>query len=332
MVGKRPRFWDRKGALSMALMPLAGLFGLLVAVRRGAYRLGIFRSHRLPVPVLVVGNITVGGSGKTPLVLWIVEFLAARGWMPGIVSRGYGGRSSEWPQRVTPDSDPRKVGDEPVLLARRAACPVAVGPNRPKACELLLAAGCDIVVSDDGMQHYALERDLEIMVSDGRTGLGNGRLIPAGPLREPYGRSRNADLIVANGEPTNDADFHMEISVGDAVSVAQPGLQRSLSSFAGQEVDAVAGIGHPERFFHCLQEAGLQARCHAFPDHHEFRPRDMDFRPHRPILMTEKDAVKYKAWFPKDCWYVPVEAKLSDQFAGALDDALRRITAHESTR
>jgi len=322
MVGRRPAFWDRSGLLSTGLLPLAGAFGLIVAIRREAYRRGLLRSHRLSVPVIVIGNITVGGSGKTPLVLWIARFLLARGWKPGIVSRGYGGRSDTWPRWVSADSDPGDVGDEPVLLARRSGCSVAVGPDRARASELLVAAGCEIVVSDDGMQHYALERDLEIMVCNGRAGLGNGRLLPAGPLREPPGRLTEADLTVTNGDSAFAGAFRMDLSVEEAVRVNDAAMTRPLSAFAGQNIEAVAGIGYPESFFRVLREAGLVPRCHDFPDHHRFKPQHLDFDSGLPVFMTEKDAVKCTGWAPENFWYVPVIAQLPDAFGDALGTAL----------
>jgi len=318
MSAGRPRFWNYRGVLSWSLLPLSALFGVVVAARRAAYRTGLLPSYRPPAPVIVVGNITVGGAGKTPLTLWIVELLKSLGWMPGIVSRGYGGRSTTWPRSVDHGSNPREVGDEPVLLAKRAGCPVAVGPQRRVACEMLLAAGCDILVCDDGMQHYALERDLEIMIRDGIRGWGNGLLMPAGPLREPARRWREADLAVCNGGVARDREFQMTLEPLDAVSLANAETCRPLSSFAGSPIHAVAGIADPQRFFRSLKEAGLEPYCHAFPDHHYFEAGDLEFAPPAPILMTEKDGVKCAPHSREDSWYLPVEAKLPDDFATAL--------------
>ena len=326
----RPRFWDRKGPISLLLVPVSTLFGIVVAARRAAYRLGWLRSYRPPVPVIVVGNLTVGGTGKTPLVLWIVRFLQSRGWAPGIVSRGFGGCSATWPRSVDSSSDPLEVGDEPVLLAKRSGCPVAVGPKRSEVCETLLAAGCDVLVCDDGMQHYALQRDMEIVVRDGVRGWGNGLLMPAGPLREPVARWRDADLAVCNGGVALGDEFRMTLEAGDVASLANPGIRRPLGSFAGGPVHAVAGIGDPERFFQSLRDAGLEPHCHPFPDHHHFREDDLRFSPHAPVLMTEKDAVKFVTRAPEGCWYVPVEAKLPDRFSVAFCRSLARASQKPS--
>lgn len=303
--------WYRRAhPVSLLLLPLSWLYCLVALGRRWAYRRGWLRSHRLPVPVIVVGNLSVGGTGKTPLVLWLTELLRREGWQPGIVLRGYGGTSPSWPRRVTPQSDPGQVGDEAVLLARRSACAVAAGPDRLAAAALLLGeAGCDIIVSDDGLQHYRLQRDLELLVVDAARGFGNRRCLPAGPLREPIARARHVDLILCNGGPCEGGE-PMELVPGPAVNLRDARLTQSLDDWRGRRVTAVAGIGNPARFFAMLRQAGLELDERPYPDHHRFQARDAEDWPAGPVLMTEKDAVKCAAFARTDHWYVPVEARL----------------------
>lgn len=304
------RRWYSSMPAPWFLRPLAALFGLVARLRR-ARQQARARRERPGAPVIVVGNIAVGGTGKTPFVIWLVERLRAWGWRPGVVSRGYGGRSPTWPRRVTPDSDPAELGDEPVLIAARAGCPVVVGPDRRAAAALLLADGAvDIVVSDDGLQHYRLWRDLEIVVVDASRGLGNGELLPAGPLREPPSRLGEVALVVANGSGwTAPAGRQLAMRLyalearalrGDAV--------RPIASFAGETVHAVAGIGNPARFFSMLSQQGIRLIVHPYLDHHPFQPADLDFGDGLPVLMTEKDAVKCRGFGGEAHWVVPVEA------------------------
>ncbi len=318
-----PKFWDTPNPVSAALAPFSGLFGALVGIRRAAYRHGFLVTCRLPVPVIVVGNITVGGTGKTPLVRWLVARLTEWGYRPGIVSRGYGGRSARWPRRVKSDGDPRELGDEPVLLAAQCNCPVAVGPNRPNAAKLLLEDGCDIVVSDDGLQHYALGRDMEIAVVDGRRRFGNGWLLPAGPLREPIGRLSSVDFVVCNGGDPQAEEIPMALRLGAAEDVRTRARTRDLESFRGAPVHAVAAIGDPDRFFDSLRSIGLDVVPHPFPDHHAFSPKDLVFESPAVVLMTEKDAVKCGSWCEDSVWCVPVEADLPGEFASAIAERLQ---------
>lgn len=294
--------------------PLAWLYGALTALRRGLYRIGWLRGTKLPVPVVVVGNITAGGTGKTPLTLALVDALKARGWRPGVVSRGYGGSQRE-PRLLGDDPDPAEVGDEPCLI-RASGVPVAVGRDRPAAARLLMAAGCDVVIADDGLQHYRLARDLEICVIDGARGFGNGHLLPAGPLREPLSRLAAVDFQVCNGAERDGAvAMHLR---GDQAVNLQDGASASLSRFAGQEVHAVAAIGHPQRFFDALRGQGIVVSAHAFPDHHPFAPTDLDFGDDRPVLMTDKDAVKCRRFARSNWWRVPVRAELPQDFVAAV--------------
>ena len=315
---KRPdleTLWYGRHPAVLALLPLVPLYCGAVGLRRLAYRLGIRRRQRLPVPVIVVGNVTVGGTGKTPLVAWLCDFLRLRGFRPGIVARGYGGRARHWPQQVRPDADPVAVGDEPVLLAQLTHCPVAVGPDRVAAARALLEHDdCDLILSDDGLQHYALGRDIEIAVLDGVRRLGNGFCLPAGPLREPARRLQEVDLIVTNGLAAR-GEYGMRLLPGEAVNLLDPGLRRPLSTFRGTRVHAMAGIGRPQRFFDDLRQAGLDIEPHAFPDHHPYGPEDLAFlEPGRPLLMTQKDAVKCRRFATEDFWAVPVTAELDVRF------------------
>jgi tetraacyldisaccharide 4'-kinase len=327
-----PTWWLHRGPRVWALLPLTGLFRALVALRRGAFALGLRRVVRLPVPVIVIGNILVGGTGKTPLVLWTVLRLRSLGRRPGIVLRGYGGESRDWPRRVGPDADARALGDEPVLLARRSGCPVAAGPDRVAAARLLLADGeCDVIVADDGLQHYRLGRDAEIAVIDAARGLGNGHCLPAGPLREPPSRLRGCDLVVASGGPHPLAACHFSLRMTAARPLVGDAAECPLGDFAGEPVHAIAGIGRPERFFEALRALGLAVIAHPFPDHHCFAPDDIRFDDRLPVLMTEKDAVKCTPIADRRHWLVPAEAQLGEAARAALDAVLERALASAAT-
>lgn len=322
-MGRLEASWYRPAWFTGLLLPLAWLFCLLVALRRLLYRLGVLPSHRLPVPVIVVGNISVGGTGKTPLVIALVELLRAQGWRPGVISRGYGGQAASWPQRVTADSEPRLIGDEPLLIARRTHAPLAVGPDRIASAQRLLAEeAIDILISDDGLQHYRLQRDVEVAVVDATRGTGNGLCLPAGPLREPRSRLRSVDLVVSNGE--GGGAVTMVLEAGTPRAVADAGRERPLQSFRGAKVHAVAGIGNPPRFFAMLEQAGLTITPHPFPDHHAYQPGDLAFGDDAPILMTEKDAVKCAAMDDARLWYIPVTARLPESFPAQLKMLLEK--------
>ncbi len=325
------RYWSSLNAVSLLLAPLSLLFGLVAGTRRLAYRLGLRRVRRFPVPVIVVGNISVGGTGKTPLVIWLAEYLRQRGWNPGIVSRGYGGRAQHWPQQVRADSDTNSVGDEAVLLAAATGCPVCVGPDRPAAVEALLAhAGVDLVLSDDGMQHYALGRDLEIAVIDGVRRLGNRLLLPAGPLREPASRLGRVDMVVVNGGTPAAGEYAMKLAQPTLASLRddRPG---DLRDFVGRRVHAVAGVGNPQRFFDLLSRLGIAVEPHPYPDHHAFEAADLQFDPPLPVLMTEKDAVKCRRLACRDCWVVRVRAQPDAAFVNRLNEALRGFSDGQET-
>lgn len=315
-------YWYARSPWLVLLTPLSLLFRLLVRLRRGAYRSGLLRTRRLGVPVIVVGNITVGGTGKTPLVAWLTGYLRDQGFRPGIIARGYGGRAKSWPQQVRPDSDPAVVGDEAVLLANLTGCPVAVGPKRVATGEALIKYNdVDLVISDDGLQHYSLHRDIEIVVIDGVRRFGVGFMLPAGPLREPVSRLSEADLLVVNG--IGGAGEHpMKLKTGDARNLRDDGEIRKLADFRDGKVHAVAGIGNPERFFQTLRQSIRRIEEHPFPDHHRYRANDLRFDDSAPVLMTAKDAVKCRRFATGNEWYVPVSAELSRDFQTRLNALL----------
>jgi tetraacyldisaccharide 4'-kinase len=301
------RIWYDRAAPPWWLIPLSVAYGAAAGLRRFLYARRLRRSIRLSRPVIVVGNLTVGGTGKTPLVCWLAARLAERGFTPGVVTRGYGG-SSRGIRLVKASDDPTVVGDEPILLARRTGMPVAIGRDRPAAAQLLVATGCDVVVSDDGLQHYALSRDCEIVVIDGDRRFGNGWLLPAGPLREKRARLAAADIVVVNGgRALLDGALSMRLEAKSAVALTGDRMT-PLPAFAGVEVHAVAGIGHPERFFNMLRAHGIEVIGHALPDHARLTPEDVDFPDSKPVLMTEKDAVKCRHAADERHWYVPVSA------------------------
>jgi tetraacyldisaccharide 4'-kinase len=322
------RIWYDRASPPWWLLPLSSIYGAAAGWRRYLYSKRLRRSIRVPVPVIVVGNLSVGGTGKTPLVCWLVSRLSELGFKPGVVTRGYGG-SSGHARLIDASADPDVVGDEPVLLARRTGAPVAVGRDRPAAARLLVNAGCDVVVSDDGLQHYALARDCEIVVIDGERRFGNGSLLPAGPLREPKTRLAAADALVVNGGRTPlDGAFSMRLEAASALSLSG-GAVRALEEFAGLKVDAVAGIGNPQRFFDMLCAHGIVVLAHPLPDHARLRAADISFGGGRPVLMTEKDAVKCAKIAGPDHWYVPVTASFD---AGESKMLLDIVTGAMSKR
>jgi tetraacyldisaccharide 4'-kinase len=312
------RRWYGGVAPGPGLRSLALLFAGTVALRAWLYRRGLLRTHRLRVPVIVVGNLVAGGSGKTPLTIALARGLAAQGWRPGIVSRGYGRRSRD-PVRAGAGVPPEVCGDEPLLIARQTGLPVFVDSDRVAAARRLVAEGCNLIIADDGLQHRRLGRDIEIEVIDGERRHGNGRLIPAGPLREPAGR--RVDLRVANGGTAGEGEWPMRLVLGQAEPL-EGGAPRPLASFAGAPVHAVAGIGNPGRFFASLRELGLAPIEHAFPDHHAFMREDLRFTPAHPLLMTEKDAVKCVDFPLAGAYAVPVRAELPAGFFAQLHERL----------
>lgn len=315
--------WYKDPFIGTWLMPLGFLFSDIVKFRKFCYRIGIKKVQRLPVPVIIIGNITVGGTGKTPLVIYLAKLLQEAGYKPGIISRGYGGKS-EQPQVVLLDSEPLIVGDEALLIARQTQCPVVVGVNRFDAGSLLLKqSACDVVISDDGLQHYGLYRDIEVIVVDGERRFGNGYCLPAGPLREPTDRLLTVDFVVVNGIAAEPNELSMAITGNTAVNL-KTGETKPLSDFAGIECHAVAGIGNPDRFFKLLMAKNIPCMGHAFPDHHLFQRTDIEFKDNNPVLMTEKDAVKCTAFAGPQHWTVPVTAEPEAKFSEQLLNLLRQ--------
>ena len=320
------RVWYEDGRLGWLLLPFAGLYALILGLRRFLYDRGILRTYSAAVPVVVVGNITAGGTGKTPTVLWLVKELRERGFRPGIVSRGYGGTHSGSSMRVEADSDAGVVGDEPVLLAQRGRCPVVVDPDRVRAANMLVEDGVDVIVADDGLQHYRLARDYEICVIDGIRGLGNGRLLPAGPLRESVHRLDSVEQVLVNGSVSvgkrelttaeqNAISFEL---VADEVTRLNGSLVRPTMRFAGTTVHAVAAIGNPQRFFDLLRAQGIQVIEHSFPDHAAITAADLEFGDEFEVFMTEKDAVKLSRNMKDKFWFVPVELRMDPLDAAPL--------------
>jgi tetraacyldisaccharide 4'-kinase len=322
--------WYGNGRTPWWTRPVAVLYGAAIRLRRRLYLAGFKRSVVLPVPVVVVGNLSVGGTGKTPVTIALVEELRKRGFRPGVVSRGYGGSQRE-PLVLGTSPDPRLVGDEPCLIAATGV-PVAVGRDRPAAARLLIDAGCDIVIADDGLQHYRLARDVEICVIDGVRRFGNGRLLPAGPLREPLARLERVDLRVCNGGKAVGGEYAMQLRGGDMVRL-DGGERQLLPAFAGQKVHAVAAIGNPLRFFDSLRVAGIDVIAHPFADHHHFTLDDFAFNDSLPILMTDKDAVKCRAFAESHWWRVPVSAELPEAFYADLIVRIERVgKTHDGIR
>jgi tetraacyldisaccharide 4'-kinase len=297
-----------------------------------AYRRGWRPVVESPVPVIVVGNVSVGGPGKTPFVIWLAEELKQRGRRVGIVTRGDRGKGTEWPRTVAPDSDPEEVGDEPVLLARRTGCPVVAGPDRVACVEALLKkARVDVVLSDDGLQHYRLGRSFEIAVVDGARGMGNGLCLPAGPLREPVSRLREVDAIVVNGGEWGHAGVFRAAAVVTKVYHLKDGALRTLESFRSEPVHAVAGIGNPQRFFDLLLDADLEVEAHPLADHAEIGPEQLTFDEPGAVLITEKDAVKCEHLKLDGVWCVVVDFQFdADSAARLMRLILRDIGARAS--
>ncbi|MEO8134335.1 MAG: tetraacyldisaccharide 4'-kinase [Betaproteobacteria bacterium] len=329
----RDWYLPRLTLLTALLLPLSWLFRGIAAMRRRLYRMHLLRSATLPVPVIIIGNITAGGTGKTPLVAWLAGRLVRAGRRPGIVSRGHGG-SNEVPRAVRAGDDALAVGDEPLLLARTGV-PVWIGANRVAAARRLLAAhpDLDVVISDDGLQHYRLARAVEIVVVDGARGFGNGRLLPAGPLREPVARSAAADAIVINGPssaPSATADvprFALRLAGETFRRLIDPAQTARAGDFAGKRIHAIAGIGNPERFFASLRALGLNPACHAFPDHHAYRAADLAFPDADYILMTDKDAIKCTTLADSRMWTLPVTAEVDD---GLIERILEKLNGRQA--
>ena len=332
------RAWYEGAASGWLLLPFSGLFWLLLGLRRFLYGSGVLRTHKAAVPVVIVGNITAGGTGKTPTVLWLIGALRERGFRPGVVSRGYGGSKSDSSMRVEADTDPAVAGDEPVLLARRGQCPVVVDPDRVRAAAMLAEDGADVIVADDGLQHYRLARDYEICVIDGSRGLGNRRLLPSGPLRESAERLETVDQVLVNGV-LQGSEYELTTAEQNAIAFElvatevcrlNGSLTRPIERFAGTTVHAVAAIGNPRRFFDLLRSQGIQVIEHIFPDHAALTRKDLDFGDAFDVFMTEKDAVKLGAELKDRFWYVPVGLQMDPVLAAPLLEQIEsRLRAHQ---
>ena len=306
-------WYGHKPLVQYALLPLTALYCLVSRLKQWR---DTHKQVVQPVPVIVVGNITVGGTGKTPVVIWLVQQLQALGLSVGVISRGYGGKAGV--ATVTANSDPQNVGDEPVLIVQRTDVPLVVGRQRNLAIQRLLEnTACDVNISDDGLQHYAMARAVEIVVVDGQRQFGNGYCLPAGALREPLSRLKTVDFVLTNGQ-----NLQMQ---GDTLINLKHGQTRKLSEFAGQTVHVVTGIGNPQRFISSLQAVGLSVIAHVYPDHYAFNGTELQLKPDLPILMTEKDAVKCRAFAAEHCWYLPITAHIEADLAQRLLTRIREV-------
>ena len=324
--------WYQQAAWLGVFRPLSLLFQVLAKKRREDYLSGKKKSAELSVPVVVVGNITAGGTGKTPLVIAIVAFLRQQGFRPGVVSRGYSSKAPHYPFIVSANSNPDQAGDEPLLIARRSGCPVIIDPDRVLAAQKLIDDyACDVIISDDGLQHYRLGRDIEICIIDGQRGLGNKRCLPEGPLRESPQRLAGVDFVIVNGETEDlfrDDQYEMSLVSGQLKSLGREsaGSDLKVPPQSGESIYAVAGIGNPKRFFRHLEKSGYIVYGKAFSDHHHYVKTDFEALKEKPILMTEKDAVKCETIGLSNAWYLPVEAQLSNNFWEQFLTALKNRT------
>lgn len=313
------RIWSGESPLWLLLLPLSWLYGLVSGIIRLCWRLGLKKAWHAPVPVVVVGNLTAGGNGKTPVVIWLVEQLQQRGIRVGVVSRGYGGKAAHYPLLLTPDTTTAEAGDEPVLIFQRTGAPVAVSPARVEAVKALLAdSPVQLIVTDDGLQHYRLHRDKEIVVIDGVRRFGNGWWLPAGPMRERASRLKTVDAIITNGGVAHPGEIAMRLQPGLAVNLVT-GERRNVNAL--QNLVAMAGIGHPPRFFATLHESGaLPVKTVALADHQALTHQDVAalLEPDQTLIMTEKDAVKCRSFAQDNWWYLPVDAHLEDEQAEKL--------------
>ncbi|ROL66591.1 tetraacyldisaccharide 4'-kinase [Pseudomonas vranovensis] len=309
------------------LRPLEALYRRVVLGKRARFLSGESPSYRAPVPVIVVGNITVGGTGKTPMILWLIEHCRQQGLRVGVVSRGYGARPPQLPWRVRAEQSAAEAGDEPLLIVQRSGVPLMIDPDRSRAVQALLASEpLDLILCDDGMQHYRLARDLELVLIDAARGLGNRRCLPAGPLREPVERLQDVDAVLYNGATTDREDGFAFALQPTALVNLRSGERRGLDFFEpGQAVHAVAGIGNPQRFFNTLQGLNWRPVPHPFADHAQYSAQALSFSPALPLVMTEKDAVKCRAFAADDWWYLAVDAVPSPAFKAWLDTQLARL-------
>ncbi|MDX1900592.1 MAG: tetraacyldisaccharide 4'-kinase [Gammaproteobacteria bacterium] len=317
---ERAWYQPKKTLLTIILLPLSWIFLALVSLRRALYRCGFFKKMTLPVPVIVVGNIVVGGTGKTPFVIALCDWLQKNGFSPGIVTRGVGGKKKLQPMQVQLQTAASEVGDEAVMLFRRTHCPVVVCVDRVAAGEYLLNHNkCNIILSDDGLQHYRLNRQFEIALLDEQRKLGNGCMLPAGPLRESQKRLNEVNLVLENGKD-------IQLTGYSAVSLLEPQQRQPIHFFSGKKVHALAGIGNPARFFAALRKNNVEIIEHIFPDHYLYRREDIYFPDDLPVLMTEKDAVKCEAFADQRHWFIPVDIFLNSTIDQKLANIFRLLT------
>lgn len=316
--------WYGRSPVAWLLLPLAALFSLGVAMRRFAFRAGWLAVQRIPVPVIVVGNLTVGGTGKTPVVEWLAKLCLEAGYRPGIVSRGYGGRQQAAPRLVTAGDRAEDVGDEPLLLHRRTGLPVSVCPDRVAAARQLVAAGVDLVIADDGLQHYRLARDLEIAIVDGDRRLGNGWLLPAGPLREPASRLRDVDLVLIRDGQPEERERSFTTGIG-GLRELNGEARTPLAALQGKRVRVIAGIGNPGRFHQQLASAGLDIVPVPVPDHGAISPAMLCANDGSPVVMTEKDAVKYPGSYPCPVWVAELRLAMPPEAGDFILARLREV-------
>lgn len=323
------RIWSGKSWLYLLLLPLSWLYGAITWLIRTSYTLGLRSAWRAPVPVIIVGNLTAGGNGKTPVVIWLVEQLQLRGYRVGIVSRGYGGKSDVYPLLLSHEITTSQAGDEPVLIFQRTGAPVAVSPKRSEAVKALLKChALDFIITDDGLQHYALQRDFELVVIDGVRRFGNGWWLPAGPMRERAGRLRSVDAVITNGGIAAAGEIPMQLVARDAINLVT-GERLPVQQL--HHVIAMAGIGHPPRFFATLSSLGIEPKNeYAFADHQDYSLAQLSPLTSGPqiLLMTEKDAVKCRAFAQPNWWYLPVDAQLPPDQAEQLLLKIQALPRH----
>ena len=319
------KVWYSKNIFSLLLSPLSLIYISIIYLRHTLYRLGLISITKINVPTIVIGNIVAGGTGKTPLVIWLAKYFKDKGFLPGIVSRGYGGTYLSNIELVKPTSNPLLVGDEPVIIARNTNCPVVVAKKRAKgAKELVEKYNCNIILCDDGMQHYSLARDIEIAVIDGQRRFGNNYCFPAGPLREPKSRIFKADLIVSKYNART-CEHKMDYTYKQLVSLNELSKTIPISGLYGMTVHAIAGINNPDHFFSYLRSHKLELIIHKFPDHYSYTEDDVKFDDNFPVVMTEKDAVKCLNYSSDKHWYIPISAELSKSFVCDLDKLMGKI-------
>lgn len=322
------RIWSGKSPLYLLLLPLSWLYGLITCGLRLCYRKGWKKSWRSPVPIIVVGNLTAGGNGKTPVVIWLIELLQRQGLRAGVVSRGYGGKSDSYPLLLDASTKTAEAGDEPVLIYQRTGAPVAVSPVRADAVKALVANHqLDVIVTDDGLQHYALQRDVEIVVVDGIRRFGNGWWLPAGPMRERASRLNSVDAVITNGGQSEPGEIAMQLQPGMAVNLLT-GEQRDATLLP--QVVAMAGIGHPPRFFATLKSLQVTTQAEfAFADHQDYQFEQLNalLGAEQTLLMTEKDAVKCRSFAQPNWWYLPVNAQISDRDTARLLAKIHQVIA-----